>query len=272
MATPYTYEAGQLALGPCAIYMEDVVPAGVTSIIVSAGGSGYTSAPTVALTGGVGTGATAVAIVLNGRVVRVDVTNTGTGYTSAPTVAFTGGAGTGATATAIVGGGYLRNVGYTSDDTVISISGEAQDLTAAQEGTTAIDTILTGVNGTLEFSFKEIKLDNWKKATGAARLYVDNTTTPVGRRLEIVPSAGLSLRGIARRVEVRPIVGGVETTNPEHIFVIPLAAPSADTISLSFSNTEQRSMKATFKMFPDPTKRSRIMFLGSDETAVSILA
>lgn len=75
----------------------------VTAITVTAPGTGYTSAPTVTLSGGGGTGATAVATVSGGAVTKVTVTNPGTGYTSAPTVAFSGGGGTGATATASFG-------------------------------------------------------------------------------------------------------------------------------------------------------------------------
>lgn len=73
---------------------------GVGSIAVTAGGTGYTSAPTVVFTGGAGTGAAATAVVENGVLVRIDVTTPGTGYTSAPAISFTGGGGTGATATA----------------------------------------------------------------------------------------------------------------------------------------------------------------------------
>ncbi|WP_420917336.1 phage tail tube protein [Pseudomonas mosselii] len=72
------------------------------AITVTAGGSGYTSAPTVTLTGGGGSGATAVAVLEDDEVVAINITNPGTGYTSAPTVGFTGGAGTGAAATAAV--------------------------------------------------------------------------------------------------------------------------------------------------------------------------
>lgn len=73
----------------------------VLDIAVTAGGSGYTSAPTVVLSGG-GFSSTAVAVatIAAGQVVSVSVTNPGVGYTSVPTVSFTGGAGTGATATA----------------------------------------------------------------------------------------------------------------------------------------------------------------------------
>ena len=76
----------------------------VTAVSVTNGGSGYTSAPAVALTGGNGTGATATAeIDASGKVTKVIVTNPGTGYTAAPTVAFTGGGGSGAAATASYG-------------------------------------------------------------------------------------------------------------------------------------------------------------------------
>jgi len=73
----------------------------VGSVIVSAGGSGYTSAPSVTFSAPTtGTTATGTAIIQNGAVVAVTVTDPGSGYTSAPTVTFSGGAGTGATATA----------------------------------------------------------------------------------------------------------------------------------------------------------------------------
>ena len=78
----------------------DTVGSKVDDIAVSAGGTGYTSAPTVTFTGGGGTGATATATVSGGVVTAVTVTAGGTGYTSAPTIGFTGGAGSGATATA----------------------------------------------------------------------------------------------------------------------------------------------------------------------------
>lgn len=74
---------------------------GVESVTVSAGGSGYTSAPTVTITGGGGSGATATATVSGGAVTAITVTNQGSGYTSVPTVNITG-AGTGATGVAVL--------------------------------------------------------------------------------------------------------------------------------------------------------------------------
>ncbi len=76
---------------------QPAVPASI-SASVTAGGSGYTSAPTVTLSGGGGSGAAATATVSGGAVTGVTITSQGTGYTSAPTVSFSGGDGTGAEA------------------------------------------------------------------------------------------------------------------------------------------------------------------------------
>jgi formylglycine-generating enzyme required for sulfatase activity len=58
----------------------------VSSITVSDGGGGYVSEPSVSLSGGGGTGATAKAFIENGRVVEIVVLNSGSGYTGMPTV------------------------------------------------------------------------------------------------------------------------------------------------------------------------------------------
>jgi len=59
----------------------------LTSVNVTSGGSGYSTAPTVSLTGGGGSGATAIAVLgSNGQVLRINVVNPGSGYTSAPAV------------------------------------------------------------------------------------------------------------------------------------------------------------------------------------------
>jgi hypothetical protein len=87
---------------------------GVTSIGVTDAGTGYTSAPTVTITGD-GTGALAEAVIVNGRVQNINITNRGTDYTRA-VVTITGGDGYGAKAVAIVDGrvGTLRTIYYDS--------------------------------------------------------------------------------------------------------------------------------------------------------------
>lgn len=59
----------------------------VISITITNGGSGYTRGPpTLQITGGGGSGATATCTVLSGSINSVTVTNGGSGYTSVPTV------------------------------------------------------------------------------------------------------------------------------------------------------------------------------------------
>ena len=70
----------------------------VASIAITAGGSGYTSVPTVTISGN----ARAEAVIVSGVVTRIDITYQGYGYTVAPTVTISGGAGSGATATATI--------------------------------------------------------------------------------------------------------------------------------------------------------------------------
>jgi len=76
----------------------------VQSIAVASQGSGYTGPPTVVITGGGGSGATAQATVVGGKVVGIAVTNGGTDYTSPPTITMAAPAnGSQATAVAVLG-------------------------------------------------------------------------------------------------------------------------------------------------------------------------
>jgi hypothetical protein len=63
----------------------------VASGTIEGPGAGYTSAPSVAITGGGGTGATATATVSGGKVTGITITAPGSGYTSLPHFALTGG-------------------------------------------------------------------------------------------------------------------------------------------------------------------------------------
>ena len=73
----------------------------VASTTVTAGGSSYSSEPTVTFSAPPsGVTATGTATVASNAVTAITITNPGNGYTSAPTITISGGGGTGATATA----------------------------------------------------------------------------------------------------------------------------------------------------------------------------
>jgi hypothetical protein len=89
----------------------------IAKVVMTTPGTGYTTPPAVAFTGGGGgTGAAGVAVISTaGAVTGVRITNRGTAYTSSPTIAFTGGGGTGAAGVALLGpdadfGAYVRNL------------------------------------------------------------------------------------------------------------------------------------------------------------------
>jgi len=78
----------------------------VQGINLITGGYGYSSVPTITISGGGGTGASAVATLLNGSITAITLTSRGSGYTSTPSVVFSGGGGSSVTATAVVNIAY----------------------------------------------------------------------------------------------------------------------------------------------------------------------
>ena len=91
-----------------------IISTGVTSVPITAAGSGYTYA-TGSFSGGGGTGATCTITLTGGSVTDVIVTNPGSGYTSAPTFTFGGVSGTGATfGTVTIAGGLISGVSITN--------------------------------------------------------------------------------------------------------------------------------------------------------------
>jgi hypothetical protein len=83
---------------PSTIDFRTTLHTGIDKITVTASGSGYSVVPTVEITGGNGTGATAVATLnpVNNTVSSIRITNRGSGYTSPPNINIVGG---------LVGGG-----------------------------------------------------------------------------------------------------------------------------------------------------------------------
>lgn len=85
----------------------------VDSIVITAGGTGYTSVPTVVFSAGAAAG---TAILSGGIIVAVTITNRGS-YTTPPTVSFTGGGGSGAAGTVVMSPTSLDAI-ITTDKTV----------------------------------------------------------------------------------------------------------------------------------------------------------
>src|SRR6516165_5458841 len=85
----------------------DLVPSGgIGSVTLTSQGTNYSTTPTVAISGGGGSGATAVATLSGKKVSAITITNPGSGYTSAPTISISGGTPN-AAATATVSNGVI---------------------------------------------------------------------------------------------------------------------------------------------------------------------
>lgn len=78
----------------------------VQGINLISGGFGYSDPPTVTISGGGGTGASATPLLLDGVVIEIVLTARGSGYTSVPIVIISGGGGEGAFAEAAFTIGY----------------------------------------------------------------------------------------------------------------------------------------------------------------------
>jgi hypothetical protein len=116
------------------------VSGSVISVSVSAGGTGYTSAPTVAFSTAPGGGTTATGTaVISGSVSAVSVSTKGSGYTSAPSVSFTGGGGSGATATASISGS-VASIAVTNGGSSYTTAPTVHFSAAPAGGTTATGT------------------------------------------------------------------------------------------------------------------------------------
>jgi subtilase family serine protease len=149
-ATDKTADIGVMSAAPMT-FPGLAGPGPVTALNVTASGGGttsYTSAPTCALTGGAGSGATCSTSV-SGLVTALTKTNNGTGYTTAapPHCALTGGGGLGATCSTTVNGAgtiaiTLQSGGsnYTSAPTCTLSGGSGS-------GATCTATENTGVTG-----------------------------------------------------------------------------------------------------------------------------
>jgi hypothetical protein len=124
---------------------------GITEILVTNAGSGYTTQPIVTITGD-GIGATAVAKVSNRRIESIQITNRGTGYTRA-LVTISGGNGFGATAIAVLDARYgsLRTFYYDEDANKQIVDSDAGTIDYDSGIVTLSDLRVLSVNTSDEF-------------------------------------------------------------------------------------------------------------------------
>ena len=136
-----------LDLGSGATAIATINDGRVESIIVTNQGSNYLQPPQVIISGGGGTGATARANISNGRVVSITITNPGSGYTSSPTVT-------------IQSGGFLKivpsyNYGYNLNSQIVitaidrSLYGVTQIEIAGGSGSGATAEAIFNPDGTI---------------------------------------------------------------------------------------------------------------------------
>ncbi len=156
----------QIATG----YHSDCTPpsGGVTNVAVTASGSGYTSAPTVSITGGGGSGATATASIyqLPTGITSVTLTNPGAGYTSVPAVTITpsDGNGSGAAVNAILANSVpVQSVSWTSSPPACYAAGAALTVGFNPAGATAS---VTKTGNTCIYSFTASGKCDSKNVTG----------------------------------------------------------------------------------------------------------
>lgn len=111
--------------------------AGVDTITVTNGGTGFTGTPTISFTGGGGSGAVATATVSGGVITAINVTTHGSGYSVPPRVNIVGGGGTGVTAVAVLQPAAVASLtldspgyGYTFTPDVVITGGGGTGATA----------------------------------------------------------------------------------------------------------------------------------------------
>ena len=153
--------------------------------------------------------------------------------------------------------GYVQNV-------TVSVVSQRVALHGGQLGTSDADIVVTGAQCTVELSFEEITLDSWQRALeGNTQSWVDDATHLV-RKLEIQANPGQSMRALARKMKIVPLVGANESTNLEETLTIPLSVTAGDSVKYVYSNNSQGIIAAKYVALPDSAIRNRFWYWGTD--------
>jgi hypothetical protein len=168
--TPGTYPlafSGGGGSGAAATYTVNLSGV-VASTTIVAGGTAYTSAPTVTVPSG--SGAVAVAAITPGAVASVTIVQGGTNLSGTPTLTVTGGGGSGATLTATVTGGAISAVAVTA-------GGSGYTSTPAVEVTPGFNNAAYVTLDTMPFGISGSAIETYQ-----SRVWVTNpySTSPQG--------------------------------------------------------------------------------------------
>lgn len=165
-------------------------------------------------------------------------------------------------------GGADVSLGYV-DGVEYSFTGQVQNLMGGQNGSGFVDRVITGLEGKVKFNMQEVTIVNWRRAM-AGMVAIFQNAGNTAKRLEWRSMPGKSMRSIGVKLTLKPIYGGIETTDLTEILVVPIAAPDPGTFNLAFGSTTQEVIPATYDMYPDPTKNNLLAYLGDNAGTVNV--
>lgn len=146
--------------------------------------------------------------------------------------------------------GVEFDLGGLGDETTVTVSSTIGDLTAAQLGTDPVDGVITGGGLTVAVPMKEFSMRHMAFGVLSSQ-HLEGADGL--ERLDFVIRVGESVRQArSTRMKLVPIIGGVETSDPNEILTLPEAGPTGGEVTLAYGNT-QRVMAAVIRAWPSPT-------------------
>ena len=204
----------------------------VDSVSVTNGGSGYTTAPTVTITGDAVESAELVAVINGaGSVISVTVINPGSGYVTTPTITITGGNGVSATAYPIMTNGLVRTFKTVIKYDRYQYQSQVSDWQPGQtyENGTLVrynNTVWRAENadGSTAVEGNTFDLENWQPVTANSLSGVDRT---MGFYNPSTDLPGIDLPLLINGIDYP----GVQVFGPDFLNSIPLDAVYASSFT-----------------------------------------
>jgi hypothetical protein len=141
-------------------------------------------------------------------------------------------------------------LGFMGDTLAYKVGTTAITLTGAQTGTVPQKKIVSGGHFIITVPFKEIT--NKNLGLGIPNAVLVNPGM-ANERLEFRVRVGLDLRSLAQAMVIKKVIGGIESTLPKDITVIPLCSPVDAEVVVDYNPQAQRIILATFEAWPDST-------------------